>query len=274
MPDRTRPRVVPVSSGTASSRTAHVRGFDLLDARFAPARRIGMHTHDAACVTVVMAGQFSERLLRRERVCTRGSVLAKPPLEPHDDVFGRAGSRQLIVEVPPCALAGVADGGSPWDTIVHGRAAAAEVLAWGIVREMTLADPASGLSIEGLALELLAEVWRLREGPRRSPPGWLLQVRDLLNDEIHGSITVARVAAAVGVHPTHLARVFRAHFGETVGEYVRRLRVEWAKTQLMTTRDSLASIALQAGFTDQAHFTRWFKRLTGVTPKRYRTARS
>jgi AraC family transcriptional regulator len=92
-----------------------------------------------------------------------------------------------------------------------------------------------------------------------------------LNDQFRSSITVAQIAQAVGAHPTHLARAFRSHFGEPVGEYLRRLRVEWAKTRLLTSADALASIALQAGFNDQAHFTGWFKQQTGITPHKYRT---
>src|SRR5262249_21772677 len=80
------------------------------------------------------------------------------------------------------------------------------------------------------------------------------------------NLTHEAVAAAVGIHPVHLARVFRYHFGATLGDYVRRLRVEFAARQLITTEETLAGIALAAGFSDQSHFTRTFKRQTGMTP--------
>jgi AraC family transcriptional regulator len=270
-----RARTVPVSTGTVCIQTTEVRGYKVLDARFPAGLRIPMHTHDGACVSVVVEGEFSERLLRRERACGRGSVLAKPPLEAHDDTFGRAGSRQLIVELAPGTLEATFAHEQPWDTIVHGRAAEADTLARSILRELTIADFASPLAIEGLTLELLACVWRMqRNRARRSPPPWLLRAREFLSDQFHIPHNVGQVAANAGVHPTHLAREFRSHFGESVGHYVRRLRVEWAKTQLLTTTDTLAWIAVRAGFTDQAHFTRWFKRQTGATPHRYRSARS
>jgi AraC family transcriptional regulator len=224
-------------------------------------------------VTVVIEGEFNERL--RDRVCARGSVLAKPPIEAHDDAFGRSGSRQLIVEVEPKTMETTFADRKPWDAVLHTRTVEAEALARSMVREMLLADPLSLLAIEGLTLELLAHVWRLRDTrARRFPPTWLSRARQVVTDHFHLTVTVAQVAEAVGVHPTHLAREFRAHFGESVGQYVRRLRVEWAKTRLLTTADALASIAVQAGFSDQAHFTRWFKRQTGVTPHRYRSARA
>jgi AraC family transcriptional regulator len=268
-----RARVVPVSTGTVCVHTMEVRGYRVIDARFPAGLRIPMHTHETACVTVVTEGEFRERLLRRDRTCARGTILAKPPLEPHDDAFGRSGSRQLIIEVAPLTLQQTFAPAHLWDTVVHARVDEAHVLARSLVRELVTADAVSPMAIEGLTLELLACVWRLhRQHARRSPPAWLLRARELLSDQFHSSFSVAQVAADAGVHPTHLAREFRLHFGESVGHYVRRLRVEWSKTQLLTSMDSLARIAVRAGFSDQAHFTRWFKRQTGVTPHRYRAA--
>ena len=269
-----RVRLVPVSTGTVCVHSTEVRGYKVMDARFPAGLRIPMHTHDAACVTVVIDGEFSERLLHRERSCTRASVLAKPPLEAHDDAFGRFGSRQLIIEVAPDTLATTFAHSQPWDTVVHGRAAEAEALARSVLREMTLGDAVSALAIEGLTLELLACAWRLQHNRTRPrPPAWLLRTREVLSDQFHSPLTLEQIAADASVHPAHLTREFRSHFGESIGHYVRRLRVEWSKTQLLTTGDTLASIAVRAGFSDQAHFTRWFKRQTGVTPHRYRSAR-
>jgi AraC family transcriptional regulator len=53
-------------------------------------------------------------------------------------------------------------------------------------------------------------------------------------------------------------------------DYVRRLRVEHARRELMTTSRSLADIAHSAGFADQAHLSRVFRQLTGVTPGAFR----
>jgi len=267
-------RAVPVSTGTICVRGTHVRGYKVIDARFPAGLRLPMHTHETACVTVVLDGDFNERLLRRDRFCARASVLAKPPLEAHDDAFGRAGSRQLIIEADNRTLEATFAHGQPWDVLVHSRALEAEGLARSLVRELVIADAVSHLAIEGLTLELLASVWRLHDNrARRCPSPWLLRAREHLSDQFSSALTVAQVAAEAGVHPTHLAREFRAHFGESVGHFVRRLRVEWSKTQLLTSADSLAHIATRAGFSDQAHFTRWFKRQTGVTPHRYRSAR-
>ena len=83
---------------------------------------------------------------------------------------------------------------------------------------------------------------------------------------------MTEVAATVGVHPVHLARVFRLHYGTPVGAYVRGLRLEWAAGRLTASDDNIAQIALQSGFYDQSHFTRAFKHQFGLTPLAYRRA--
>jgi AraC-like DNA-binding protein len=55
-----------------------------------------------------------------------------------------------------------------------------------------------------------------------------------------------------------------------MSEYVRKLRVEKARKELLTTDKPLSTIAFDAGFSDQAHFSRVFKELTGLTPGAFR----
>jgi transcriptional regulator GlxA family with amidase domain len=75
------------------------------------------------------------------------------------------------------------------------------------------------------------------------------------------------------VHPAHLTRVFRRYHGTSPGQYLRRLRLEWAADRLLTGPDPVSRVALQAGFADQAHFTRAFTRRWGLPPGRYRASR-
>src|SRR5262249_39702212 len=142
------------------------------------------------------------------------------------------------------------------------------LLAVRLYGEFRLMDAVSPLAIEGLVLEILAELVRLAAPPRLSP--WLGRARDLLHDRFQENLGLAEIADAVGVHPVYLASTFRRHFGQTIGDYHRQLRVEFACNQLATGRAPLAEIALAAGFADQSHFARVFKRYLGMTPGTYR----
>jgi AraC family transcriptional regulator len=134
-------------------------------------------------------------------------------------------------------------------------------------------DAVSPLVIEGLALEMLAELSRRSVLPleRRPVARWLEQVREIINTQFSEPLTLSQIAKSVNIHPVHIARTFRKHHRCTIGEYVRRLRIEFACRQLSTSNTPLAEIALQAGFSSQSHFSTTFRLITGLTPAQYRS---
>lgn len=83
------------------------------------------------------------------------------------------------------------------------------------------------------------------------------------------NISLADLSAAVETSPFHLLRTFRREVGLTPHAYLTQVRVEAAK-RLLRSHMAIAEVASHTGFTDQSHLTRHFKRLTGVTPSRYR----
>ncbi|HEX6738996.1 MAG TPA: AraC family transcriptional regulator, partial [Vicinamibacteria bacterium] len=136
------------------------------------------------------------------------------------------------------------------------------------------ADEASALAVEGLALELLAGAVRCRSHSLPQAAPWLKRVREILHDRFRDHLTVMAVAQEVGLHPIYLGSAFRRHEGCSIGDYVRRLRVDYAARQLADTAETLARIALDAGFADQSHFCRTFRAVTGLTPSAYRGAQN
>ena len=138
-------------------------------------------------------------------------------------------------------------------------------------QEFRQADAAAPLAVEGLLLELLAALSRSRI--ERLPAGtapWLDETRDRLHADLANRPSLSQLAAAVGVHPVTLARAFRRTFGCTVGEYLRRLRIERAAELLVSGTQPLAEIALGAGFADQSHFSNVFRRRLGMSPSAFR----
>jgi AraC-like DNA-binding protein len=142
-----------------------------------------------------------------------------------------------------------------------------------LYHELKQTDGFTSLAVEGLMLELIAETSRNYVTlPESNRPKWLKQVEEILQARFPEQLTLVEIARSVKIHPTHLARVFHHHYGCTVGEYLRKLRIEHACSQLAATEAPLVEIALEAGFYDQSHFSRSFKRSTGLTPTEYRTA--
>ena len=129
--------------------------------------------------------------------------------------------------------------------------------------------------LEALTVELLVSLSRQ---PSHTKIGetqrWLDRARDILHDEFSETLRVEDIALEVGVHPSHLTKAFRRRFGQSIGEYVRQLRVARARHLLEVSDMSLGEIALETGFADQGHFSRTFKKYTGRTPMHYKGTHS
>ena len=122
-------------------------------------------------------------------------------------------------------------------------------------------------------LEILVVLGRVAREAERAPPPWLLRAREVVHAGFREPLRIADLAREADVHPGHLARAFRQHFRMTLGSYVRNLRLEWVAARLLSSEEPLASLALAAGFADQSHLTRAFKRYSGLTPRAYRRIR-
>jgi AraC-like DNA-binding protein len=197
-------------------------------------------------------------------------LVVHPAGEPHANHWSRTGGRCFHIDFGPVWADRVREHSALLDAPGEFRGGPPVQLARRLFVEFRCRDALSPLVIEGLALELVGEATRAAAGRLGCPPGWLRRAQEVLHDRFAARFTLAAVAAAAGVHPTHLAAVFRRHVGCTVGEYVRRLRVEFACAALRASTEPLSAIALRAGFADQAHFGRTFKCRTGMTPAAYR----
>lgn len=79
------------------------------------------------------------------------------------------------------------------------------------------------------------------------------------------NISIENLALEAGVHTVNLAFVFRRFYRENISEYIQKLRVNYASELLPGKNLSISEITFLAGFADQSHFTRIFKRYVGTT---------
>ena len=261
----------PTTSGPIRLRTARAGGFTLTEGIHAAGTSLPWHHHDGPTLCFVLRGAFTETSGGERLTCTPETLKVMPAGERHCDDFDRGDARGLLVETDAGRAQAIRSHAPVLDERVacHGGIAAA--IARRVYQEFRLMDDAAPLAIEGLLLELLAALSRRgAEGSPEHGAPWIGEARDLLHADITSRPTLAELAAAVGVHPVTLARTFRRTFGCTVGEYLRRLRIERASEQLVSGDLPLAEIALGAGFADQSHFSNVFRRRTGMSPSMFR----
>ncbi|MGH9649201.1 MAG: helix-turn-helix domain-containing protein [Terriglobales bacterium] len=248
------------------------KGLAVFEARYPAKHFVPRHAHDDAGVCLVLSGSFEDQVNGVRTLRTPAQILFHPAGLSHANQYGECGARLLGIALARAWLDEVCAGCQLPERSVE-LGGSAPNLALRVQRELYQEDAAARLALEGLVLELAAEVSRRAlPPPDRSTPAWLARVLELLHAGPVRPVPLAVLSAEAGVHPVHLLRTFRVRVGCTPAEYSRRLRVDWARQQIVRGGMPLVEIALRAGFSSQAHFTNTFKRVTGITPGQCRAA--
>lgn len=249
---------------TVRSRT--FSDFVLADMAYRPGMRIGSHVHHRSYVSFLLRGSYTERYGNRIRRCGPGTVLIHPAGEMHTDQFDEDGGRVVSLEMP-FEYCGAKPRCHAADAAEHYQVAN---LMSRLECELAFGSTAS-VSIEAIAFELAGVLGRVFV-PECHAPGWLGGAVAILRERFCEPLSLGQIAAVTGVHPVHLARTFRAVQHCTVGDYLRYVRVAFARRKLAESSMPIVEIAHGSGFSDQSHLCRVFKRHTGMTPSQFRAA--
>ncbi|MER6162908.1 AraC family transcriptional regulator [Streptomyces sp. NPDC001868] len=243
-----------------------------------------MHVHDVWTLLIVDDGAVRYELDRHEHGTPNDTVSLLPPYVPHngapvtDKGFRK---RVLYLDLDSSAL--------ELDESLIGAAVDKPDLRDPVLRRRVgqlhaaLARPGDELEAES-RLALVGERLRGHLRPRATGRPGLIgrpgplgrtvahRLRELLDERVAEGVTLEEAAGAVHAHPAHLVRAFGAAFGIAPHQYLMSRRVERARRLLLDGMRPGEAAAV-AGFYDQAHLTRHFRRWVGVTPGRYRAGR-
>jgi len=251
-------------------RRSETGGLLMSECLYRPGGRMPWHWHDLDHFYLVLQGSCTDDYGQNAEHCRPATLMFHPAGEGHATRYHDAGARTFGMHMEPGWRERLRNYAEVLD---HPRAFAGGLPAWlaaRIYREFLEPDATAPLAVEGLMLALLAEASRPHADlVAHTPPRWLRQARELLHDEFAQSPSLHTIARAVGVHPAHLAREFPRYYRRTIGEYLRDLRLDCARRELATSNAPLVEIAASTGFFDQSHFSRVFKRHTGLTPTEF-----
>ncbi|MFI7686460.1 AraC family transcriptional regulator [Streptomyces griseoaurantiacus] len=232
-----------------------------------------MHVHDAWTLLIVDDGAVRYDLDRHEHGTPHDTVSLLPPHVPHNGspVTERGFRKRVLyldLSVLDAGLVGAAvDGPDLRDPLLRARIGQ---LHTALGRPGDEFEAASRLT---LVTERLYGHLRPRQRLRVPPPdrGVAHRLRELLDARLVEGVTLQEAARLVHAHPAHLVRAFSRRFGIAPHQYLMSRRVEHARRLLLRGMRP-ADTAVASGFYDQAHLTRHFRRLVGVTPGRYARA--
>jgi AraC family transcriptional regulator len=232
-----------------------------------PPEEVEVHTHVEAHFVLVTSGRYvsSASATPNRRI----TLVYNPPGTTHRDHFDQGRGSFFTISVTAQRLAESTDSELP-ALAVHLGDDRACGLARALLTECARWNKSSSLKAESLCSELLAATLRRSVPAERLRPTWLSVACELIQDCHAEDLRIRQVANSVGVHPTHLARAFRSFLGCTPGDLLRGRRLEKAAELLLSTDISIAEIALEGGYSDQAQFTKAFRQMYGTPPGSYR----
>jgi AraC family transcriptional regulator len=262
----------PVTETAGSTiRRRDIVGFSLTEALYAEGVSLPLHRHTNSYLTLVLSGSYCESYTDREFQWDEGALHLLPAGQRHGNRFLTA-VRLLRVKIEPASIERLGEEHARY--LSEPREISGALTSWlanRMMREFKAQDDIAPLAMEGVLLEMLAESARASDEIHGSnAPNWLRRVRESLEDSYLQAPALASLAAIAGVHPVHLSREFHKHYRMTIGEYIRKRRIEHASELLCYSELSLSEVATACGFSDQSHFCAKFKKHLGMTPAKFR----
>jgi AraC family transcriptional regulator len=232
------------------------------------ARALPSHAHQAGFVSLMLEGEYQETAGLSRFGYQPFSCIYHPPGMDYRDKVGESGVVLLTLEFKPELFDALDFAAVNLRPIIDlsGRQPSWELMD---LYQRISSHTANDLDIESRALNLAFSIVKFSARMPRDLHS-LQRAREYVHSHFSENLTLAHVARAAGVHPVYLSHTFRHELGETLGEYLNRIRVRAAAGLLAKSRLSLSAIAADLGFYDQSHFTRIFRQLTGATPGMFR----
>lgn len=227
------------------------------------------HTHEQGSVTLVLSGAIEEERQGTTHVAMPFSLIVKKPGVPHSDRFGPNGCKTLQISLPvdfdlsECDVEADpviwhSDGGISIAPMLH------------ILRCIRTGSRLSSSDVAFNIYEALEALPTASRDGAPAPP-WLGRVREMIDssDPLR-PLPLAKLHELVRVHPVHLTRQFKRHFGCAIREYMQYRRIRAAASLVAEGSLSLTEVAHQCAFADQAHFCRTFRSIAKLTAGDYR----
>ena len=232
-------------------------------------RVVAEHDHELAYFSLLLDGAYEERYKDSTIYFEPFSIALHPSEYRHADKIGSGGATFFTVELDSQWKGMVADFLDLQSIGVEVNGGSLTWLAVQLFRCVIGTSAPDEFEAVTLLYEMLADAAKLPPPQPRSQI-WLSTIRKYIEQHSSDSLTLSELAQIGGVHPVSIVRAFRAQHHQTIGQYIRRIRVQNATRLMKNRKAKLSDVAAEAGFADQSHFTRTFKEITGLKPTQFR----
>ncbi|GGA88956.1 MULTISPECIES: helix-turn-helix domain-containing protein [Mucilaginibacter] len=252
-----------------TNQTTHLHGITITDTEYT-LDKVDWHYHENAYFTFILAGNVIEGNKKEVYHCPAGSLLFHNWHDPHYNIKPKGFTRGFHIELQKRWFDNLDLKQDKLEGSFAIQDPDVKFLLYRIFKESKICDELTAMTVEMLLLQTLNKMQVNNAGMSRQIPAWVGKLKMLLADDPARKHTLSELSGLLQLHPVHLSRDFSRYFNCTMGEYIRKLRIEKSFALLADGGLSLTDIAFTCGFADQSHFLRCFKQFGCDSPSAYR----
>ncbi|UTN05456.1 helix-turn-helix transcriptional regulator [Flavobacterium bizetiae] len=226
----------------------------------------GWHSHHNAHITLFLKGGTAEKRKNSSTHVGPGSLLFYHSDELHLNQDTLFPSKNINIEIEENLLKELQISEAIIEKSIR-NTTLTKFLILKIFKESMIADPFSGDTINMLFAQLSNANTHLERYEKS--PFWVKSLNELLNDCWNENPNLQDLAQVLNLNPITISKHFPKYFGCTLGEYMRRIKIDRSLSLITSNQINLTEIGFQCGFADQSHFIRTFKNQTGFLPKQF-----
>ncbi|SFC30705.1 AraC-type DNA-binding protein [Flexibacter flexilis DSM 6793] len=254
-----------------TNQTLHLKDITLTDTEYT-LDFVDWHYHENAYFTFILQGNVIEGNKKEIYNCSAGSLLFHHWQEPHYNIKPAGYTRGFHVELKNNWFEELDFNIEKLRGSIKITNIDVKFFLYKIFKESKIKDATTALAIETLILQALAEMFRHSNTDLDKNPLWVSRIKEILFYEFSDKLTLDYLSKTLDIHPVHLSRDFSKYFNCNLSDYLRKLKIEKSYTLLSNNQLSLTEIAYECGFSDQSHFNRCFKSVSGISPNNFRKA--
>ena len=225
----------------------------------------GWHSHNNAHITLFLKGGTTEKRKNFSETVGPGSLLFYHSEELHLNQNTLFPSKNINIEIEENLLKELQLSEATIEKSIQ-NTTLTKFIILKIFKESLVADTFSGDTITMLFSQLsnTSHLERFEKSPF-----WVKSLNELLNDCWNENPNLQDLSQILNLNPITISKHFPKYFGCTLGEYMRRIKINRSLSLIQSKNTNLTEISFQCGFSDQSHFIRTFKNQTGFLPKQF-----
>ncbi|WP_268846173.1 AraC family transcriptional regulator [Flavobacterium aestivum] len=252
--------------GNSKNTYTNSQGISIIETEYQHKVYEGWHSHENAHITLFLKGGTIEKRKKENFAVSPGTVLFYHSDELHLNQNTLFPSKNINLEIDENHFK---EFQITEELLRNGTANSVQtkLMILKIYNECLIGDTFSKDSVNMLLSNFASNQNYLDQFSKC--PTWVNSLYELLNDCWNENPSLNDLSKILNINPISISKHFPKYFGCTLGEYIRRLKIDRSLTLIQQDSVSLTDVSFECGFADQSHFIRTFKQQTGFLPKKF-----